>query len=152
MGRDTVSLMQTKMGDVLSGSEEYLGAQPLTIKGSRALATWADDEDMASILPNFLAQHGKVDELVVSDEAIPNAFVAAVTGDRVLVFSRSVTGKPKKLVEEYDLASTTLDFVDMGHRVRSLVFIFGMPSGKVFAGECLINGKALDEADTFVAA
>jgi hypothetical protein len=107
---------------------------------------------MAAVLPNLLAQYGKVDELVVSDEAIPNAFVAAVTRDRVLVFTRSVTGKPKELVDEYELASTTLDFIDTGDRVRSRVFIFGMPSGKVFAGQCPINGKALDDADRFVAA
>jgi hypothetical protein len=39
MGRDAVDLMQTKMGDVLSDDEAYLGAQSLTIKSSRALAT-----------------------------------------------------------------------------------------------------------------
>ncbi len=151
MGRDTVSMMTDKMGDVLGAEEDFLGAQSLTIKSSRALSAWAADADMAELLPNYLAQHGDVEELVVSDEAIPNAFLTAVTGERVLVFSRSVTGKPKELVESYDLAATTMDFVDTGDRVRSRIFVFGMPSGQVFAGECPINGKALSDADGFVA-
>lgn len=152
MARDTVRVMQDKMGDLLVDDEEYLGAQAMTIKSRRALTAWAAAGDVAELLPNYLAQHGAVEELVVADEAIPTAFTAAVTGERVMVFSRSVTGKPKELVEEYDLAATTLDVVDLGERAKSRLFIFGMPSGKVFAGECPINGKALESADQFVAA
>ena len=154
MGRDVVSVMNDKIGEVLGDDERVVGAQALTIKGSRALATWAEgvEGDLAALLPVYRSHHGDVDELVVADDSIPNAFLAAVTEQRVLVFSRSLTGKPKELVEEYSLAETTLDFVDSGDRVKSRVFLFGTPTGKVFAGECPINGKALVGADEFVAA
>jgi hypothetical protein len=151
MGRDSVAMMKDKMGDVLGDQEDFIGAQAMTIKGSRALTAWAAEAEMAEVLPNYLSQHGDVDELVVADEVIPNAFLTAVTDERVLVFSRSVGGKPKELVESYELAATTMDFVDTGDRVRSRIFVFGMPSGQVFAGECPINGKALVDADNFVA-
>lgn len=154
MGRDVVSTMNDQMSEVLADDEQVVGAQALTVKGSRALATWAErvDADLASLLPTYLAHHGDVDELVVADDTIPNAFLAAVTGERVLVFSRSLMGKPKELVEEFSLAETTLDYVDSGDRVKSRVFLFGTPAGKVFAGECPINGKALGAADEFIAA
>ncbi len=152
MTRDPVERMHTCAADVLNDDERYLGAQALTIKGRAALGAWAEDVDLESILPNYLAQHGKVEELVVADDAIPNAFLAAVTRERVLLFSRSITGKPKELVEAHDLAATTLDVVDTGDKARSRLFIFGMPSGQVFAGECPINGKALERADRFVRA
>ncbi len=152
MTRDAVERMQDRAADVLNDSERYLGAHALTIKGRSALGAWAGEVDMESAMPNYLAQHGQVDELVVADDAIPNAFLAAVTDERVLLFSRSITGKPKELVEAHDLAATTLDYVDTGDRARSRLFIFGTASGQVFAGECPINGKALEAADRFVEA
>ena len=103
-------------------------------------------------MPNFTTQHGQTEELRVADDNVPTAFVAAVTDRRVLLFSRSISGNAKELVEELDLAATTLDIVDSGDRARSRVFVFGTPSGQVFAGECGINGKALQAADAFVSA
>lgn len=154
MGRDVISVMNDKLGDVLADGEKVVGAQPLTVKGSRALAAWAEgiDGDLASLLPTYRSHHGDAEELTVADDTIPNAFVAAVTEERVLVFSRSLTGKPKELAEEYAVGEVTLDYVDTGDRVKSRVFVFGTPTGKVFAGECPINGKALTAADDFVAA
>ncbi len=152
MARDVISQMQDKVGGVLEVDEHYIGAQALTIKSRRALSAWAEEADLDGALPNLVRQHGSVDDLAVADQTIPNAFLAAVTPRRVLLFSRSITGRPRELIEEHDLVATTMDFVDTGDRARSRLFVFGMPSGMVFAGECPINGKAQDAADRFVQA
>lgn len=150
MAQDLISRLTERAGEHLEDGEYFLGAQPMTIKGRVAFTAWAADADLAGELPNYVTQHGSVDELSVADEALPNAFLTAVTDKRVFVFGRSITGKPKELVDTHDLAATTLDVVDTGGRARSRVFVFGTPSGKVFAGECGINGKALQAADAFV--
>ncbi len=150
MAQDVLERMNRRAGEVLFSGERYFGAQPMTMKGRNSVASWAAGADVPAVLPNYVAQHGAVETLQVADDAVPTAFLAAVTEKRVLLFSRSLTGKPKELVEEYDLASITLDVIDTGDKVRSRLFVFGRPSGKVFVGECGINGKALGSADMFV--
>lgn len=150
MAQDLISRLHEQAGALLEDGERFLGAQPMTIKGQVALSAWASTVDVEDALPNYATQHGRVDELKVSDDTIPNAFLAAVTDKRVFLFGRSITGKPKEVVDTHELAATTLDVVDTGTRARSRVFVFGTPSGKVFAGECGINGKALQAADAFV--
>ena len=150
MSQDILERMNNRASDVLDNGERYFGAQPMTIKGRSSLAAWAEQADVEGSLPNYVAAHGVVDELSVADDTIPNAFLAAVTEQRVLVFSRSLTGKPKELVETYELGGCTLDVIDQGDRARSRIFVFGTPSGEVFAGECAINGKAQTAADAFV--
>ncbi|MGI9623621.1 MAG: hypothetical protein ACR2PK_12360 [Acidimicrobiales bacterium] len=152
MGRDVVIDTQERVGDVLADGEVYLGAQPMTIKSRNAFATWAEGRDLAEELPNYASQHGGTEDIQVADSTLPNAFLAAVTEDRILLFSRSITGKPRELVGEHSLVATTLDVVDFGDRVRSRLFVFGTASGQVFAGESPINGKALSSADRFVEA
>jgi len=150
MAQDVLERMTDQAADVLENGERFLGAQPLTIKGRNALKVWASEADVMSALPNYVRQHGDIDGIDVADAAIPNAFLAAVTDKRVFVFSRSITGKPKELIETHELAATTLDVVDTGDKARSRLFVFGTLSGKVFVGECGINGKALESADAFV--
>lgn len=150
MAKDALTRVKDKAAATLEDGEEFLGAQAMTIKGPVALAAWGAEVDLVESLPNYVGQHGEVAELRVADDTIPNAFLAAVTDRRVLLFSRSITGSPKELVEAHELAATTLDVVDSGDRVRSRVFVFGTPSGRVFAGECGINGAALAAADQFV--
>ncbi len=150
MAQDVVERMNQRAGEVLHSGERYFGAQPMTVKGRNSVESWAADADVMAMLPNYVAQHGTTEVLDVADDAVPSAFLAAVTEKRVLLFSRSITGKPKELVEEYDLASITLDVVDTGDKVRSRLFVFGRPSGKVFVGQCPINGKALSSANLFV--
>ena len=150
MAQDLISRLNERAAELLDEGEQFLGAQPMTIKGRVALSAWASSVDIGDELPNFSTQHGKVEELAVADDSVPTAFLAAVTDKRVFLFGRSITGKPKDVVETLDLNATTLDVVDTGTRARSRVFVFGTPSGKVFAGECGINGKALQAADAFV--
>lgn len=152
MGRDVIEMMQARVGDQLNPGERYLGAHAMTIKARRAFGLWTDGLDLHEALPAYVAEHGTVGELDVADDDVPNAFLAAVTTERLLLFSRSMTGKPRELVDQHDLPGCTLDVVDSGARVRSRVFVFGLPSGRVFAGESPINGKAIDDADRFVAA
>lgn len=149
---DVITKLNNKVADVLEEGERFLGGQPLTIKGRNAFSAWVDGVAVDEVLPNYVAQHGGTDALKVADDTIPSAFLAAVTDRRVLLFSRSLTGSPKELVESHDLVATTLDVVDTGDRARSRIFVFGGPSGQVFAGECGINGKALRAADAFVEA
>lgn len=150
MAQEVLERMTDRVGEVLEEGERFFGAQPLTIKGRNALKAWAAEGDIMSALPNYVRQHGDIDGIDVADASIPNAFLAAVTDRRVLVFSRSLTGKAKELIDTHELAATTLDVVDTGDKARSRMFIFGTLSGKVFAGECGINGKALETADAFV--
>lgn len=152
MARDAIALMTSRAADVLNPEEQYLGAHAMTIKGRNALSIWAGGVDLETDLANYAAKHGRIETLDVADDELPNAFLAAVTGDRLLLFSRSMTGKPRELVDQHDLVGTTLDVVDTGARARSRLFVFGMPSGRVFAGESPINGKALEAADLFVEA
>ncbi len=152
MGRDVIDMMQARMGDELNPGERYLGAHAMTIKARKAFGLWADGVDLGAVLSAYAAEHGNVGELDVADDEVPNAFLAAVTTERLLVFSRSMTGKPRELVDQHDLPGCTLDVADSGDRVRSRIFVFGLPSGRVFAGESPINGKALDAADRFVEA
>lgn len=149
---DVISKLNQKAADALEEGERFLAGQPMTVKGRNALAAWADGIALDEVLPNYVAQHGQTENLDVADETVPTAFLAALTDRRVLLFSRSLTGSPKELVESHDLVATTLDVVDTGDRARSRVFVFGSPSGQVFAGECGINGKALQAADAFVEA
>ena len=152
MGRDVVEMMQARMGDELNPDERYLGAHAMTIKARRAFGLWADGVELDEVLPSYVAEHGPTLELDIADDDLPNAFLAAVTTERLLLFSRTVTGKPRELVDQHDLHGCTLDAVDTGARVKSRIFVFGLPSGRVFAGESPINGKALEAADRFVAA
>jgi hypothetical protein len=152
VGRDVINQMQTRAGDVLERDETYLGAHPMTIKSQDAFAAWANEVDLAEALPNYMAHHGSVHDLEIADSVLPNAFLAAVTPQRVLLFSRSMAGKPRELVADHALVATTLDIVDLGDRARSRLFVFGTASGEVFAGESPINGRALEAADRFVEA
>lgn len=152
MGRDVVEMMQARMGDELNPEERYLGAHAMTIKARRAFGLWADGVELDDVLTSYVAEHGSVDELDVADDEVPNAFMAAVTTERLLLFSRSMTGKPRELVDQHDLHGCTLDVADTGARVKSRIFVFGLPSGRVFAGESPINGKALEASDRFVEA
>jgi len=152
MARNVVSRVGSAVGDVLAADEHYLGAQSLTIKGVGALTAWACEVNLVEQLPNLTRQHGNLDELAVASHDLPNAFLTAVTSQRALIFSRSISGKPRGLVHEHELATITMDFVDLGDRARSRLFVFGMASGQVFAGECPINGKSQESADRFVEA
>ncbi len=152
MAKSVVERMNRRAGDALEPGERYIGAQPMTVKGASAVESWSNELDLEASLPNYVAQHGNVEGFGVVDAVVPSAFLAAVTDKRVLVFTRSVNGRPRELVETHDLATMTLDTVDEGTKVRSRVFVFGSPSGKVFVGECGINGKALGSADAFVQA
>ncbi len=152
MAKSVVERMNRRASDALEPGERYIGAQPMTVKGAAAVASWSSDVDLKASLPNYLAQHGDVEGFGVADDSVPNAFLAAVTDKRVLVFTRSVNGRPRELVETHELAAMTLDTIDAGTKVRSRLFVFGSPSGKVFVGECGINGRALDSADAFVQA
>ncbi len=152
MAATPVEQMTRRAGDVLGPSETFRGAQGMTIKGRNALAVWAGGTDARQALPNLVAAYGESSDLNVDDDAVPNAFIAAVTNERLLVFARSIGGKPKELALEFPLADCTLDAVDVGERARSRIFVFSKSDGSVFAGEAAINGKALESADAFVAA
>jgi len=152
MATTPVEQMTRRAGDELNASEQYRGAQGMTIKGRNALAVWAAGADAREALPNLVSSQGEATDLNVEDDAVPNAFIAAVTDQRLLIFGRSIGGKPKNLALEYPLGECTLDAVDVGDRARSRIFVFSTADGSVFASEVAINGKALESADEFVAA
>ena len=152
MATNAVEQMTRRANDALNPSEQYRGALGMTIKGRNALAVWAAGADARKALPNLVANHGDTTELNVEDDEVPNAFIAALTDERLLIFARSIGGKPKDLALEYSLDDCTLDAIDVGDRARSRIFVFATSDGSVCAGEAAINGKALEAADAFVAA
>ena len=135
---------------MLGEGEQYLGAQPMSVKGPKALTVLLDDLDADSALANHVRRHGSIDELAVDDEVVPTGFLVAVTNERVLVFGRSFTGRPKELAAEYPLDEVELDVVDRGERARARTFVFSRADGTVFAGDVGISGEAGVAADRFV--
>ncbi len=151
MPTDLLSKVEKSASAVLADGERYVGAQPMTVKGPAALATLLAHLEIDEALPNHVAVHGEAQELTVADTDVPNAFLAAVTGERLLVFRRSLTGRPKDLAAEYPIGSVTLDVIDHGDRARARTFVFSTADGTVFAGDAGINGDDAERAaDRFV--
>jgi hypothetical protein len=152
MASDLLTAFEGRTYATLAGGERYVAALRLTVKGPVALTALFAGLDVATRLPNHVAAHGPIETLEVADAELPNSFIAALTDSRLLVFGRSITGKPKDLIAEHPLSELTIDVVDHGERVLARTFVFTQADGKVFAGECGINGKARDVADRFAAA
>jgi hypothetical protein len=150
MATDVIDRLHQRAGGSLDPDETYLGAQPMTVRGRHGLSSLLEGRDLDEVLSNHVARHGSISELRTSDEWVPNAFLAAVTNCRLLIFRRALGGRPKELIAEHHLDSLTLDVIDHGSRARARTYVFSLGSGEVFAGDSGVNGPALEAADRFV--
>jgi len=138
--------------DALEGDEHWLAAQPMTVRGPRAMGAWAREHDLDEVLADRSRVYPGVAGTATIPEAMPRSFVAAVTERRLALFDTKLGSRPGDLLFSWPLASTSLDIVDEGERVRSRLFLFGVADGALIAGAAGVNGKALAEADAFTAA
>jgi hypothetical protein len=137
---------------LLGDDERWLAAHAMTVKGTRWLRDWCTTIDPAVVLQDHARHHGAGSDLQVADLGLPTGLVVAVTGQRVVVFGRSLTGRPRSIVAEWPIDQVSLDVVDSGDRVRSRLFVLGLDDGSLVAGAAGVNGAALERADTFVQA
>lgn len=151
MAKDNNTKIQARITDVLETGENVLAAQALTTRGARAVTEWMADHNPASELPTLEQTMGVAGGLVLSERRLPTGFLVVVTEERVLMFGRSVSGKPKDLIEVWARDEVVLDVIDQGNRVRSRLFFLGLPDSTCLVGEAPINGSALESADDFVA-
>lgn len=150
MANDTLSKMQTRIADVLEDGENVMAAQALTTRGHRAIAEFVADTDLVEALPAMQETVGVETGLIFSERRYPTGMLAIVTEERVLLFVRSVSGKPKELLEAWCRDEVCLDAIDQGNRIKSRLFFVGLPDATCVVGEAPINGNALVESDRFV--
>lgn len=138
--------------DDLAGDEHWLAAQAMTVRGPKAMVTWAAERDLDETLADRRRVHPGATGTATIPDAVPRSFVAAVSERRLAVFEVKLGGRPGDLLFSWPLESTSLDVVDEGERVRSRLFVFGVGDGALVAGSAGVNGKALADADAFVEA
>lgn len=138
--------------DDLDVGEHWLAAQAMTVRGPKTMVAWAAEHDLDELLVDRGRVHPGATGTATIPEAMPRSFVAAVTERRLVLFGTKLGGRPGDLLVSWPLASTSLDIVDEGDRVRSRLFLFGVEDGALVAGAAGVNGKALAEADAFVEA
>ncbi len=138
--------------DALDADEHWLAAQAMTVRGPKTMAVWADEHDLAELLTDRARVHPGADGTATIGDMVPRSFAAAVTERRLVLFAVRFGGRPGEELFSWPLASTSLDVVDEGDRVRSRLFVFGVDDGALIAGAAGINGKAEADADAFVEA
>lgn len=143
--------IQARIAHTLEEGESVVAAQALTNRGPRAVTTWMAQTDVVASLPGIHDRIGVESGLVLSERRFPTGFLMIMTEHRVLAFSRSVSGKPKELLDVWSNEDLVLDVIDQGSRIKSRLFFFLLPDSSVAVGEAPINGSALDESDRFVA-
>jgi hypothetical protein len=144
------SLIDRLPPEALEGEERWLAAQAMTVRGPKTMTTWAADRDLAEVLVDRGRVHPGATGTATIGEPVPRSFVAAVTERRLALFATKFGGRPGDPLFSWPLASTSLDIVDEGDRVRSRLFLFGVDGGALVAGSAGTNGKALADADAFV--
>lgn len=138
--------------DTLAEDEHWLAAQAMTVRGPKAMAAWAEERDLAETLRDRARVHPGAEGTATIGDMVPRRFVAAVTERRLVVFAVRLGGRPGDELFSWSLASTSLDVVDEGDRVRARLFVFGVDDGALVAGAAGINGNAHAQADAFVEA
>jgi hypothetical protein len=144
------SLIDRLPPDALEGDEHWLAAQAMTVRGPKTMTTWAADRDLTELLVDRGRVHPGASGTATIGKPMPRSFVAALTEHRAALFAAKLGGRPGDLLFSWPLASTSLDIVDEGDRVRSRLFLFGVEDGALVAGSAGTNGKALADADAFV--
>lgn len=146
------SLSDRLPGDLLEEGELWLAAHAMTVRGPKTMTAWAAGRDLGEVLPDRRRVHPEASGTATVGEAVPRSFIAAVTERRLALFATAFGRRIGVLLFAWPLASTSLDIIDEGDRVRSRLFVFGVDDGALVAGAAGINGKALEAADVFVAA